>query len=204
MISETNRALLIFAKNPEKGTVKTRLAQTLGEDKALQVYKKLLAHTRRVVSSVQEDKILWYSDFIPKQDRWKESEFTKKIQQGHSLGKRMQYAFAKAFEDGYEHVVIIGSDCAQIKPGHISQAYRQLKSHDIVVGPSRDGGYYLLGMNQYCPALFENKAWSTEKVLQQTLEECNQLGRSYYLLEPLNDVDTEADWQEIQDQIEMN
>lgn len=201
MVSESNRALLIFAKNPEKGTVKTRLAQTLGEDKALQIYKKLLAHTRRVVSSVQANKILWYSDFIPKQDRWKESEFTKKLQQGTSLGKRMQYAFAEAFDEGYERAVIIGSDCAQIKSGHISQAYRQLNTHDIVVGPSRDGGYYLLGMNQYCPALFENKAWSTEKVLQQTLEECNQLGLSYYLLETLNDVDTEADWKEIQDQL---
>lgn len=203
-MSEPTRALLIFIKNPEKGTVKTRLSQTVGEGKALQIYQKLLAYTRGVTADVEADRLLWYSDFVPEQDDWKESEFTKKVQRGASLGKRMSHAFATAFDEGYERAVIIGSDCAQIKPDHIEQAYQKLQNFDVVVGPSRDGGYYLLGMKKYRPALFENKAWSTENVLAQTLEECSKLGLRYHLLETLNDVDTEADWNKVKDQFKMH
>lgn len=200
MPKSTSNALLIFVKNPKKGHVKTRLAATVGDEKALEIYKKLLAYTCQTVKPLQADKQVWYSQFIPAQDEWDEAMFTKKKQQGETLGTRMQGAFKQAFNEGYQRVVIIGSDCGQLKGKHLEHAYEALETNDVVIGPSVDGGYYLLGMRKYFPVLFEDKPWSTDDVFSQTVNDCKTDGLSYHVLEMLNDVDTKGDWNRIKDQ----
>ncbi len=197
MQASLKELLLIFIKNPKKGAVKTRLATTLGDEKALSIYEKLLNHTRSVVQSVHVDKQLWYSDFIPESDNWDHIAPVKKLQERKNLGQRMKYAFKQAFDDGYQNIVIIGSDCAQLQSRHIEKAFNALKSYETVIGPAPDGGYYLLGMNRFLPVLFANKPWGKSGVLQQTIANCEQQGITYKLLEKLNDVDTEKDWNEV-------
>lgn len=199
MPQSSPQALLIFIKNAKKGNVKTRLAATLGDEEALSVYKKLLDYTREAVAPLEVDKQLWYSRFVPKNDNWDANIFNKKVQEGESLGQRMQQAFKQSFEEGYERSVIIGSDCAQLNPDHLEQAYQALLTNDVVIGPSQDGGYYLLGMRRYLPVLFEDKSWSTKDVFDQTIADCKKHGFSCHVLEELNDVDTETDWNQVKD-----
>lgn len=202
MPDTTTDALLIFIKNPELGNAKTRLAATIGDENALAVYKKLLAYTRKTVTPVEADKQLWYSRFIPKQDDWNKAIFDKRTQHGESLGERMKAAFQQAFDDGYKRVVIIGSDCGQLEPEHLEQAYCALLQNDVAIGPSQDGGYYLLGMRTFLPMLFKDKAWSTVDVFSQTLIDCKKHNLSCQVLEELNDVDTEEDWEQVKDRFE--
>lgn len=192
--------LLIFVKNPEAGKVKTRLSKTVGRDKALAVYQKLLAYTRNVASPVEADKQVWYSRYIDVNDQWDPKQYSKVIQQGKDLGERMKYAFAEAFRNGYKKVVIIGSDCAELSSGIIEQAFDSLGKQDVVIGPSVDGGYYLLGMKRLHPNLFEDIEWSTPVVLSKTLERVKQERLGLHLLPELNDVDDEADWNKVKEQ----
>ncbi|MCB9236035.1 MAG: TIGR04282 family arsenosugar biosynthesis glycosyltransferase [Bacteroidia bacterium] len=189
----TERLLMIFVKNPELGKVKTRLARTLGEEKALQVYRFLLDHTREVAREVGVDRAVFYSSFADENDSWGEEFFQKYVQEGDDLGERMENAFAKAFAMGYKSVVIIGSDCLELSSQHLNDAFAALIDHDTVVGPARDGGYYLLGMNKIHPEFFLDKQWSTDSVLPNTLRNILELKLSHVLLAELSDVDFEED-----------
>ena len=187
------KVLLIFTKNPEKGQVKTRLAQTVGEEKAMAVYQRLLHLTKSVAGQVDADRQVWYSRYINHEDLWTGEEYTKHKQQGVDLGQRMKEAFRQAFAEGYQKAVIIGSDCAEIKPEMIRQAYRRLDENDTVIGPARDGGYYLLGMADYYPDLFDLERWSHSSVFTETVQRLKALGLTCHLLPELNDIDTESD-----------
>lgn len=185
--------LLIFVKNPRLGKVKTRLAETVGKEKALKIYQRLLDLTRDITSDLECDRQLWYSGFIDKDDQWEESLYEKKLQKGSGLGERMENGFREAFDKGYERVVIIGSDCAQLRKENIERAFAALEDHDIVIGPSKDGGYYLLGMRAPYPQLLDNKEWSTDSVYQETVAQLKELNLSFKRLALLNDIDTEQD-----------
>lgn len=200
MVSDSSTCcLLIFIRNPQLGKVKTRLASAVGDKKALDIYKKLLGYTRNTVRPLSIDKRVWYSNFINNRDEWDPRQFTKKKQRGENLGQRMQQAFRDAFVDGYQRVVIIGSDCGQLTYAHLQQAYDTLKSNDVVIGPSEDGGYYLLGMSRYLPVLLDDKSWGTETVFEQTISDCNAYNLDWHAMEQLNDVDTKADWDQVKD-----
>ena len=188
-----SKALLIFVKNAIRGQVKTRLAATVGDELAMHVYQQLLEHTRKVSQVVDVDKYVYYADFIAKEDTWSNSHFQKRVQKGNDLGDRMQHAFSCAFENGYEHVIIIGSDCPGIDEKILEVAFSYLKNYDVVIGPANDGGYYLLGMKKFYPQLFNNIAWSTTAVLNQTIAKCRELGIMYTALPLLHDVDEEKD-----------
>ncbi len=189
------KTLLVFIKNPVLGKVKTRIAQTAGDVRALQIYLELLRHTREVALSTDARRLLFYSDFINENDSWHPSSFQKFVQQGADLGERMRRAFELAFELGATKAVIIGSDCATLSGAIVEAAFRNLQDHSFVVGPSLDGGYYLLGMNAYEPSVFEAIEWSTEAVLPTTLDRINALKQSHFLLPALPDIDFEADWE---------
>ena len=193
MNNEIENVLLIFIKNPQKGNVKTRLAQTVGDEKALEVYHKLLKRTREITSGLRCDRQVWYSSFIEHDDIWSSENFEKRLQKGKDLGERMSHAFERAFIDGYKKVVIIGSDCADINGQFIEQAFHKLENSDVVVGPAQDGGYYLLGMREFHPDLFAGIDWSTSSVFQQTVKRIKEKQRSIELLPILNDIDTEDD-----------
>lgn len=201
MPDDTQNILLIFVKNPVAGRVKTRLARDIGDERARQVYCRLLKLTRRVTDRISARRQLWYSDRIDPADDWPETLYRKRLQQGAGLGERMHHAFRQVFAEGAAKAVIIGSDCPGLRQEHITQAYKALDSHDVVVGPSADGGYYLLGMNRLLPELFEEIPWSTDRVLPQTLQRCRRLGLSRHRLDTLNDIDTKADWEAYQEQL---
>lgn len=186
-------ALIIFVKNPEKGKVKTRLGRSVGDEKALEVYHELLRITKSVADPLSVNKQVWYSQFVDKNDLWSDGNYEKCPQTGETLGQRMQNAFQKAFESGDQKVVIIGSDCASLRTEIVQEAFDELDSHDVVVGPAQDGGYYLLGMSADYTELFEGKSWSTSSVLKSTLVQIENLQLSHHLLPTLNDIDTEAD-----------
>lgn len=185
--------LIIFAKNPELGKVKTRLAATVGNEVALAVYFQLLNKTKQETAAVSADKVVYYSNYVEEGDLWDDAIYTKSAQQGDDLGQRMQNAFEQAFAKGYERVCIIGSDLMDLSTEVIEQAFEKLNQRDVVVGPSEDGGYYLLGMNQMIPDLFKNKAWSTDEVFIATRDDARRLGLSMAELPVLNDIDTEKD-----------
>jgi len=195
-----DKALIIFIKNPERGKVKTRLAATLGDDKALEIYKQLLKHTRSICEQVEADRLLFYSNFIDQNDAWEGKYFKKFVQIGSDLGARMQAAFEEAFgRYGYRKVVIIGSDCADLTTDTITAAFQHLERHDMVIGPANDGGYYLLGMRQMFTPVFERKQWSTPSILKETRVDIENAGLTYHLLPQLTDIDTEEDYQSIVD-----
>ncbi len=189
--------LMIFAKNADHGKVKTRLARTVGDDKALYIYLKLLEHTHAVAGMVDADKIIHYSERIEEFGVLDYYKFPKYLQKGDSLGSRMNNAFGQAFAMGYENVIIIGSDCYELSDEIVTSAFEALEKHDVVVGPAHDGGYYLLGMRRHYSHLFRDKVWSTSDVLLDTILDLQKLKVSYLLLPALRDVDEEEDLGEL-------
>lgn len=191
--SSMTSALIIFVKNPVLGKVKTRLADALGEANALLIYQKLLQHTCLVTTHIFVDKYVFYLEYINRNDLWKNELYEKELQAGNDLGERMKNAFELLFKKGYKEVVIIGSDCYELTEEIIMNAFEQLRQKNVVIGPAKDGGYYLLGMNVFIPQLFTGKSWSTSKVFQETLAEIKSSNYSLHRLPVLNDVDTPAD-----------
>ncbi|RMG20166.1 MAG: glycosyltransferase [Bacteroidetes bacterium] len=185
--------LLIFVKDPEAGKVKTRLAKDIGQEKALQAYRRLLAHTLEVVRPVQAQKAVYYGNRIPAHDLWAAAQFPRYLQQGETLGQRMEQAFRQGFEQGYRHILIIGSDCAHLSTSILETAFDKLQQYETVLGPATDGGYYLLGMNALFSPVFHHKAWSTDTVLAHTLADLQAAGKTVFLLPTLSDVDTGKD-----------
>ncbi|CAA0222723.1 conserved hypothetical protein [Tenacibaculum maritimum] len=179
--------LLIFTRNPELGKVKTRLAKAVGNETALTIYKFLLDKTKKVTQNLNCDKAVYYSVQVRNHDIWEEKNYQKKLQKGEDLGIRMHNAFQEAFENNYEKVLIIGSDLYDLTPNHIHEAFDKLNSNEVVIGPAKDGGYYLLGMKKLIPSIFKNKNWGTSSVRKDTLKDLEKV--NVHLLEPLNDVD---------------
>jgi uncharacterized protein len=188
-----NNLLLIFVKNVVKGHVKTRLAKDIGEERALEIYRLLLQQTLNVAAGAEASKEVWYSSYIENKDEVNEKVHKKKLQQGDNLGDRMKFAFNNAFSNGFDKVVIIGSDCPELTSELLNEAFRLLDQNDVVIGPSEDGGYYLLGKSKYEPGLFDGVQWSTQNVFRQTIEKAVKKSLTVTLLQPLNDIDTLED-----------
>lgn len=187
------KVLLIFIKNPELGNVKTRLAKSIGKDKALQVYKELLKKTINAAVKTDARRQVWYSTFIDYEDGISSDSFEKYLQTGSGLGQRMSNAFHQAFEEGIDRAVIIGSDCPSLNEIVIKDAFDRLKKNDLVIGPSEDGGYYLLGMNRFSEIIFKDIEWSTESVFDSTIQKAKEEGLKVFLLPVLNDIDNLED-----------
>ncbi|WP_026754966.1 TIGR04282 family arsenosugar biosynthesis glycosyltransferase [Sediminibacter sp. Hel_I_10] len=192
----SKKAVIIFTRNPELGKCKTRLAKTIGDDAALKVYKHLLAHTAEVSKQVKADRFVFYSEAINVNDIWDPAYFNKKRQEGQDLGARMQHAFSELFQSGYEKVCIIGSDLLDIDADIINSAFEHLNTHDVVIGPAQDGGYYLLAMKTLYQEVFQNKEWGTETVRAETLKDLQN--SNVFLLKELNDIDTFEDMKHYQ------
>ncbi len=187
-------AILIFARTPERGHVKTRLAASLGDDITYRTYLKLLAHTRESASRSGFPVRVWIAGDVPQEDLWSNAGFRRFSQVPGDLGERMAAAFADAFKDGIRKVVIIGTDCPGLTSSHLHEAFRALDTHEAVVGPAEDGGYTLLGLTSPVRAIFQNKTWSSETVLHDTLADFKSLGMSVARLETLRDLDTIDDY----------
>lgn len=212
--------LLIFLKWPEPGRVKTRLAIDVGANEACRVYKILVRKIIQRISPAfnQLGQICWVFDPIAKEEQirgWIDKELKNTgiidpknhffwSQSGGDLGDRLQTAFKRGFSLNYERIVAIGTDCIELDSTTIEQALVSLSSErSIVLGPSYDGGYYLVGMRSHLGIpLFRNISWSTSKVLRQSLDQAISLGLEYTLLEQFNDVDTLDDWNSVRSLIE--
>ena len=191
----SKKALIIFTRNPELGKVKTRLAKSVGDESALEIYKFLLKHTVAITKNLNVDKYVFYSENIHRDDIWDSEIFRKKLQTGTDLGEKMQNAFSELFEMGYEKVIIVGSDIFELGQSDIENAFEVLQTTETVIGPATDGGYYLLGMKELNATIFQNKNWGTATVLEETLADLGQ--KKYVLLEERNDVDYFEDIKEI-------
>ncbi|WCL50290.1 TIGR04282 family arsenosugar biosynthesis glycosyltransferase [Leptospira sp. GIMC2001] len=196
-----NLNLIVFAKHPQLGKVKTRLAVDLGEDQALSIYLQLLQYTKDLAKSNYWN-TYWFWDEKIDNNYSLPNNFQVRFQSKGNLGARMSSAFEEIFNletriiSSHSKICIIGSDCPDLSPKIVLSAFEFLDKSDFVIGPSRDGGYYLLGMREFSETIFQSIDWSTDKVLDQTIERIASMGKTYKLLEMLIDIDTAKDWQE--------
>ncbi|NEV94544.1 glycosyltransferase [Psychroflexus sp. YR1-1] len=183
--------VIVFAKNPELGKCKTRLAKSIGDENALEVYKTLIRHTAKTIGNTSVSRAVFYSEELQNRDLWDDALFQKQVQSKGHLGEKMQAAFAWGFAQGYAKICIVGSDLPMLETSDIVKAFQHLEHKDLVFGPANDGGYYLMGMSGFHKNAFLKKAWSTETVLQKTLEDLE--GLSLAFLETKTDIDTLED-----------
>jgi rSAM/selenodomain-associated transferase 1 len=190
-------ALLLFVRAPEVGRVKTRLAAEIGADAALRVYRRLAEHAVAEARALAPGAALRIhvtpADAIGAVHGWLGGEAVYLPQSEDDLGGRMRTAFAEAFAAGHGRVVIIGSDLPGLSADALRRAFAALDAHRAVVGPARDGGYWLLGLREMVPGVFDGIAWSTDRVLAATLERLRAAGCEPALLEALGDVDRAED-----------
>ncbi|MBX9733902.1 MAG: TIGR04282 family arsenosugar biosynthesis glycosyltransferase [Chitinophagaceae bacterium] len=180
------RTIIVLAKTPELGKVKTRIAAKLGEEKALAIYTRLLHYTFCLLKRIHCRKVVYTSGDGP-QTCWAALE--TKPQTNGDLGNRMASAFEQVLSERATKCIIIGTDCATLTEEIIETAFTELETKDLVIGPASDGGYYLLGMKKMYPALFKGISWSTEKVFEQTIVQVENLSLDYSLLPVLSDMD---------------
>ena len=186
----TKELIIVFVKNIKLGKVKTRLAKTIGNQGAFEVYSELVKITENATENIPIDKRIYFSDVVI-DSKW--GTHYKAVQEGDNLGERMKNAFIKGFEDGYNRIVLIGSDLPEINSSHIKNGLQALKTNNVVFGPAIDGGYYLVGMTKMYDSVFDNKPWSQSNLLEVTSKELKQNNTSFALLNPLNDIDTFED-----------
>lgn len=188
------KSLVVFVKNPELGKVKTRLAQSIGEEAALKVYRFLLNYTKQVADETDCDEVLVYHSLsVNPTDNWKGEKVKNKLQVSGDLGMKMNEAIQSVGLSDEGPIVLIGSDCLEITSDIIESAFNSLRDHDIVIGPASDGGYYLIGMNQPESFVFKNKPWSTDDLFNVTKKEIEKNNKKLFVLEELSDIDVEAD-----------
>jgi rSAM/selenodomain-associated transferase 1 len=187
-----------MAKAPVAGQVKTRLMPALTPEQAAELSRALLVDQ---LNHLQElDKVGLYLAFAPDDARALLDELVPPCfqlfpQRGEDLGARMQAVFAAVFAIGHENLLLIGGDLPPVPVSFLEEAYGFLKAEDrrVVLGPSRDGGYYLVGCNQPTPQIFEGMIWSHGEVLAQTRDKLASLGIEYHLLPSWMDIDTPDD-----------
>jgi rSAM/selenodomain-associated transferase 1 len=189
-----DRCLLFFMKYPERGRVKTRLAASMGDERALELYKRFLLN---ILSTLNKGTFLFYLCFYPADAlenlrKWLGGDYLYMSQQGEDLGERMKNGFMEAFDSGFKRVLLIGSDIPGLPLEFIEEAFASLKEKDAVIGPSLDGGYYLIGFRdkKFSPQVFKGILWSTERVFEETMKILEREGSTIHTLKPLRDIDT--------------
>jgi len=182
--------LIVFVKNIILGKVKTRLAKTIGDVGAFNIYYELFSITERASQKVAVDRHVYFSDVIIP-SKWEGDK--KFVQEGEDLGIRMRNAFQDGFNEGYENIILIGSDLPNISKEIIDTGFDTLQNNDVVFGPAEDGGYYLVGLSKMNPTIFENKPWSHSELLAVTLTQLKEQQQAVGFIETLNDIDTFED-----------
>jgi rSAM/selenodomain-associated transferase 1 len=198
MPEDFKKALIIFAKRPAAGKVKTRLTPPLLPEEAAELYRCMLGDTLAKAARLDDlDRYLFYEEEAGAATYFSgiAGGMTFLPQQGSDLGERMAAAFRRLFAEGYGVVAIIGTDSPDLPPEFVREAYRMLESGsaDVVFGPSEDGGYYLLAMKQLHEGLFRDVPWSSDDVLHKSLEHAAAAGLRVTLLPVWHDVDTADD-----------
>jgi uncharacterized protein len=188
--------IIIFCKYPVEGNVKTRVAKTIGNEFAVNLYKLLSEYTfQELLKTENVFQYLFYDNIAERDNikKWAGSEFSFELQEGNDLGEKMYNAFKKVIDRGSTKTIIVGTDIPDISSDDIQKAFQALNNSDVVIGPAKDGGYYLLGMKKLYRSFFTGIEWSKDTVFKKTLEKINSLDLSYSMLPELIDIDTEED-----------
>ena len=192
--------LLLFAKAPRPGFVKTRLAEglgkeALGKEEACRAYIGLLQVIARSLASLKDVTVCYSPEGAEKELRpFFSAQWGFRRQQGTDLGTRLYHAISTCLGNGAAKVVVIGADCPYVTTDDIESAWRALDQSDVVFGPAQDGGYWLVGMTRPHAALFAGIPWGTSTVLRDSLARAEELRLRTTLLRTLSDIDTAADW----------
>jgi rSAM/selenodomain-associated transferase 1 len=207
------KRLIIFTRYPVPGNTKTRMIPALGEQGAADLHSRMTEYTLLNLLILCRDNFLEIEIYYSGGDRSKMQSWLAPVissfsvnhpnltinpiayhaQVGEDLGKRMQGAFEDSFKHKIEKVIIIGTDCPDLSQDLIEDAFLALNSHDVVLGPASDGGYYLIGLSQFFPMLFTQIDWGSDRVLAQTKSITKQEKLSVYDLPVLTDVDRPDD-----------
>jgi len=191
--------VIMFVKEPKLGFVKTRLAKSTGDEFALVLYQFFVHDLLYTLQGGTNDfKLCGY----PKLDIINEKfgKYDNFLQGEGDLGVKMQKAFEQMFDKGYEKIILIGSDTPHITNAAFNEAFEKLEQNDIILGPSADGGYYLIGFNKktFVKDVFEDITWSSPQVLEQTLQKLHT--KEVYFTQELNDIDTIEDLEDFYNQ----
>ncbi|MBQ3645432.1 MAG: TIGR04282 family arsenosugar biosynthesis glycosyltransferase [Synergistaceae bacterium] len=197
MMAENKQALIIFSRLPIGRETKTRLAPFLSEKQREELHLAMWKSIFSEVMKLQDNTdifLYWtgsgdikdYSQFIPKR-------FFNRNQNGQNLGERMCNAMREIFSSGYNRAALIGSDIPELKHTNIIHAFEILNENTFVLGPSNDGGYWLIGMNKFIPDVFNIKTWGNSDVLSCTIKKIEELGIKYSFTDVVNDIDTYED-----------
>ena len=200
-------SLIVVAKKPEPGYTKTRLCPPFTPQEAAQFYRCLMLDTLELAARVQGVEHClayapigahsYFKNLVPQ-------SFSLIPQQGSDLGKRLANTLADRFQYGYRKVVVMNSDGPTLPLPYLEQAFQQLQHYDVSLGMGHDGGYYLIGMKQMQPELFENIAWSSDQVIFQTLDACRRLQLKVYRLPQWYDVDVVDDLHQLRSDLAKN
>jgi rSAM/selenodomain-associated transferase 1 len=188
--------LVVFAKSPEAGDVKTRLCPPLSEKEAAELQGAMLLDILSLTDSLPAARFLACTPRIdsPFFDLCAQGRTLPRLQQeGDALGQRMQHALSWGFGKGFSRVILIGSDSPDLPRPFIEEGFARLRTASCVVGPTEDGGYYLIGASGAIPPVFDDVSWGSEKVMTETLQHLNRHGVSFHLLPTWHDVDRPAD-----------
>jgi len=188
------QSLLYFVKYPEPGKVKTRLAKTVGFEEAARRYRDLAEMNLKNLNSLTSQHVSIIITFDPPESEsrmrsWLSDRYSYLPQSGPELGSRLRNAFQEMFQKGARKVLAIGSDTLGLEAKVVEEAFRELDSHDVVLGPAKDGGYYLIGLSRYEPELFQGIPWSSSSVLSTTLFIIQKKRLIFHLLKEMEDLD---------------
>ncbi len=194
-------AVIVMVKYPRAGGVKTRLGRQIGMGKSVALYREFVRILLETCRATHFDVVISCHPGNPVSDyqEWLGHGFQYMVQQGSDLGHKMRDAFEQAFALGYDRVILTGSDLPHLPVDVIEEAAQKTGTCDVAIGPALDGGYYLAAMSKerFCPGMFDDIPWSTENVLDMTLERLAAGQRRSCLLKPLRDIDTLADLQAV-------
>lgn len=202
-----SRCIIVFAKEPELGRVKTRLEPIIGKEKCQELYKLFIEEIICKVNEIDVDlRVLAYEAYQIR------PRYLKNMAQGYHFFKQIGQDLGQKMSNTVEHIkrinirkiVIIGTDSPNLPIKFIENAFDALNDNDVVFGPTDDGGYYLLGIKQYHNQLFEGIEWSTDKVLQQSIDKCMELNFKWHCLEKWYDVDTQKDLERLKNDLDEN
>jgi len=201
-LTSPHDVVMVFAKAPHPGRVKTRLLPLLGAEGAAAFHARLIEHTLATAHRADHGTLELHAD--PADDKFMREcadRYAIKLvqQQGDDLGARMYHAFRAVLSDGrYHTAILIGTDCPELAPSHLRRASNALRdSDDAVFIPTEDGGYALIGLKRCDPRLFQDIAWGSAAVMRQTREQLNALGWRWSELQTLWDIDRPPDYERL-------
>ncbi|MGC8660530.1 MAG: TIGR04282 family arsenosugar biosynthesis glycosyltransferase [Desulfomonilaceae bacterium] len=198
VIQMMSSRIIVFTKYPNPGATKTRLIQLLGAQGSATLHARLTEEVVTVVRLFSETcnvpmEIRYYGGSPALMSQWLGDDLAYRTQEGIDIGMKMHVAFQEAFEEGCTRVVLLGTDIFGMSVAILKASLDLLNDHDLVLGPANDGGYYLVGLREPRPEIFENISWGSGNVLTETLQSARAIGLNIQFVQALDDVDRPED-----------